>query len=282
MLNIKNLENSWFFKKISLNSGEVLFNEWDVDHNIYIIISWEIIIEKKLQINNNLTKTLAILKKESVFWEWSLNNSNPKEVNVRSLTKSTLLSINAKEQMEDFLTKNPEEWLNLLKYIIYLWNNRLHKSNSRITSTYEMNSVISNLDIIDNKSIFKLIDTFKSIINASYIIFLEKNPILDQFFRLKYDTRNKWGVFDEILEINKGEDVGDVLKSRGVVLAENNIIRMSSIWNIQIWYFVIWRGGNDFEENEKKIIISIISSLSGVIRQKKLLDEERDKKFMSR
>jgi len=41
MFNIELLENSWFFKIKTLEAWELLFDEWDIDNNLYIIKSCE-------------------------------------------------------------------------------------------------------------------------------------------------------------------------------------------------------------------------------------------------
>jgi hypothetical protein len=42
-----------------------------------------------------------------------------------------------------------------------------------------MNQSILGLKKIDNKAIFSVIDDFQNIIGADYILYLEKNPVLD-------------------------------------------------------------------------------------------------------
>jgi hypothetical protein len=81
--------------------------------------------------------------------------------------------------------------LNLLKYIIYLSNKRLLESNILITATYKISKEIIELNEINNKKIFELIDKLKEIINVSYILYFEKNPVMENFIKLKYDTRKK-------------------------------------------------------------------------------------------
>jgi len=280
MLDIQILENSWYFKQITLEPSEILFDEWDIDNNIYIVKSWEISVEKQLTWEENNIKILASLKQWKIFWEWALNDSDQKQVRIKANTKTELLSIDAQKGIEKLLTEKPTEWLSLLKHIIYLWNKRVLKSNAQITSTYEINNSILHLEKIDNRSIFWLIDTFKNITNVDYVIYLEKNTVLDWYYNLKYDTRYKWKLLDSTLEIQNEENIESVIKSENVQLSDYNLLEKLHVWNYNIWYFIIWKK-TEFEENDKKIIISIGSSLSWVMRQKRLLDEERDKNYMN-
>jgi CRP-like cAMP-binding protein len=279
MLDIQLLEKSWFFKETTLEPSEILFDEWDSDNNIYIIKSGEISVEKQLTGSSDM-KVLALLKQWKIFWEWALNDTEPKQVRIRANERTVLLSINAKKWMEDFLAQKPNDWLELLKHIIYLWNKRVLKANDQITSTYDINNTILHLENIDNKAIFSLIDTFKNIIRADYVIYLEKNTALEWYYNLRYDTRYQWKILDRVLEIEEEKNIGRVLEAEKIEVSSNNIVEKLHIWDFDIWYFIIWKQ-TEFEENDKKIIISISGSLSWVIRQKKLLDEERDKNFMN-
>ena len=188
MLDIKSLQNSWLFKNITLPKDELLFDEWSLDHNLYILVEWKLCVEKYTTKEKDIVKKLAILKPYDVIWEASLSNDLPKEVRIRASQNSTLLSIEAKKWIHDFLIKHTKEWIELFKHIIDQSNERLLKSNSQIASTYQMNKAISSLNKIDNKSIFSLMDEFKSIIKADSIKYIEKNPVLDDYYTLKYDT----------------------------------------------------------------------------------------------
>lgn len=281
MFPLETLQKSWFFQEVALKENEVLFDEWSIDNNIYIIISWEIAVEKKLLGNKEQKKVLALLWEGKIFWEGALNHSEPKQVWICANSDTQLLSIDAKKWIEDFLVHSPKEALQFLKQIIDLGNKRVLKANSQITATYEMNHAILELESVNNKSVFHLLDTFKNIVHADFILFLEKNPVIDSYLNVKYDTRNQWKICDIVIEILDENNMEGLLKKENISLAQNLFIEKLSIWSLEVWYFVLWRENSDFEENEKKIITSISTSLSWVIRQKRLLDEERDKQFMN-
>jgi hypothetical protein len=52
-----------------------------------------------------------------------------------------------------------------------------------------MSEEIASIENYDNKNIFKLIDSFSKIIDVEYIIYLERNPIMQNYMTIKYDTR---------------------------------------------------------------------------------------------
>ena len=283
-LDIQFLKESGFFEELDFKKWDTIFNEWDIDNNLYIIVSWDISIEKSLHNNNNNnneTKVLASIWKFGIFWEGSLNNNNPKEVKVVASNNVKILRINAKEWMEKFLLKFPIKWFNLLKYIIDLTNRRLLESNALITSTYEINKAISWIDKIDNKTIFSLIDKFREIVWCDYIIYLENNAVMENYLTIVYDTRNNWRMTDYIVEIKPGIDISSKLKNiEELKIKWNNLFVKLNIWDINIWYFVLWKKDKDFIENDKKIIFSISNSLSWIIRQQRLNKDERNIDFM--
>ena len=276
MLNIQDLENSWFFETLKTKNQEIIFDEWEIDNNLYIIKSWKINIEKYTTREKKETKLLATLKALEFFWEWSLSNKESKEVRVVSSWDSTLLKIDARNKMQDFIKKYPNKWLDLLKYIIEISNKRLLKSNSLITSTYEMNKTISSIQKINDKAIFSLIIKFEKILGSDYIIYLEKNLVMKNYAKIKYDTRNANKMIDEIIELNKNQVNLRKLKN----IEKYNLIETIKIWDIILWYLIIWKKNENFNENEIKVIKSISNSLSWVIRQKKFFEEERNKQFI--
>lgn len=277
MLDIKVLENSWFFKKIILEPQELVFDEWDVDNNIYILLVWELLVEKYIHKKENDTKVLAVLKQFDVFWEASLNNRNPKEVRISAKRKSILLAIDAKDWIDEFAKKYPVESLNLLKYIIFLTNKRLLDSNKLITATYKISKEIIWIDKITNKKIFELIDKLKDIIDLSYIIYYEKNPVIDNYLKLMYDTREKWKLQDEIIEMTDNK-----LNLLNLKIDANyfTYIQKLSTWDHVLWYLIFYRKDNNFNENDKKILISTSTLITWIIKQKQVNNEEKNKEYL--
>jgi len=273
MLNIDFLQNSWYFKKISLNSGDILFDEWSIDDNLYFILKWELFVEKYTSIERKNTKKLAVLKDMDFFWEWSLNNSKPKEVKIIANTNTTLLAINAKDWLNKLIKKYPLEWLDLLKHLINLTNSRLLESNSLFTATYEINRKILSLDNITIKSIFEIINTIKSVIWCDYILYLEKYEYIDKTLVLKYNTSKHMKMLDILIELKSNKlELNDLENFKD----NYNFIQNLSVWDRDLWYLIFCNKNKDFTENQKKIILSITPSLSWIIRQKEVYDEKRD------
>jgi len=276
MLDINKLKNTWYFKEVNLGKWDVLFKEWDVDENIYIVVYWELSVEKFTTKKKNETKILWYLWKDEVFWEAALNNNLPKQVNIISRAKTSLLSINAKKLINIFAVKYKEEAFTLLRYIIHLSNKRLSESNSLITSTYKISQEISKLEEITNKSIFYIIEKMKETLNVDDILYYEINPVMEDYITLKYDTRTPWKLLNWITEVADNEL--DLLKYRSEWFFTYK--QLLAIWSNDIWYLVFLKKWVRFNESDKKVFATTSSSIAWLIKQKQYLDEERDKEYM--
>ncbi len=282
MLNIEFLKKSWYFEEIKIKNWEYLFNEWEKGDWLYIIISWKISIEKNIIKNNKEKKRkLSTLLIFDILWESALNwHIKEKEVSALALSDTTLLKISWNKKIEKFFKTFPEESIDLLKHIIYIWNKRLLKANREITATYEINKSISEIENIDFKNIFKIIEKIKDLIWCSYILYFEKSAAFTDYFILRYDTRTEWKMQDEIIEIKKDDLEIKILKESNFKLDSFNLINKLNIWTVNLWFLVVWRKNNIFSESEKNMLVSMWNSLSGIIKQKSIIQEEKNKNFM--
>jgi len=276
MLHIQFLKDSWYFKETHLEINEVLFDEWDLDNNIYIILTWEVSVEKYTTSKKDESKMLATLWKNEIFWEAALNSDKPKQVKMVAKRKTVLLSINATKGLDNFSKKNPEEGLNLLKYIIHISNMRLLKSNELITANFKVTQEILNIEEINNKNIFKLIDKLEEIINIDYSLYLEKNAVLENYLVIKYDSREKWKMKDEIIEVTDKKLHLLELKLQDTF----HNIQPLTIWDDELWYLVYFRKYSNFNDNDIKVLTSISTWFSWLIKEKRMLEEERNKAYM--
>ena len=276
----KELENNSNFIKVELEKNEILFNEWDSDNNLYLIIEWSVSIRKYTNKEKTRLKQLAVLSAGDFLWEWALKRKEKKQVKVTSLEKTTLYKIDTIEAVENFIKEDPKIALELFIQIIDTSNKRLLEANSMIISNYEMNKKISEIDKFDYKNIFSLIDSFKDIIWVDYIIYLEKNPVLKSYLTIKYDTREKWKMQQEIIELaNKKVEIKDI-KNTWIKVVKNNYIQWLKNWNTVIWYLFLWRKNKSFSITEEKIIESISSSFASIISLKEIYSNEANRKYM--
>jgi len=275
MLDLNFLYKNKFFKKITLKPGELLFLEWEKNQNLYIIKYWELYVEKFINKKTKETKILAILKQNEIFWEAALNNNLPKQVSIRAKTKSELIYISASE-LEKFRKEFPDVYSNILKYIIYLSNKRLNEANKLIASSYKISLEITKIENFNNQTIFNLIEKIKETIQVDKIIFLERNPVLENYLILKYTTEQKWKMQDQI--INVVDNKLDLLSLK--IKGKYNHIQNINIWNKDYWILVFIKDNEPFSDNEIKIITSISISFAWVLKQKKLIEEQKNKEYL--
>lgn len=274
MFDIKSIEKNKYFKEKILKKWEFLFKEWEFDQNIYIIKTWKLEIEKYFSNDKKEKKKLAILWENNIFWEWALSNNDPKEVSILALEDTFLYFIEAKI-FQDFIKDFSEIWVKFLSEIINLSNKRLLESNFLLTSNYKISELIANSSEFSNKNLFKIIDEFENIINAKYIIFVEKNYVLDDFFKIIYDSRKPWKLLDEGLFEVKNNNF-DLQKLSDFDLVKENILLPLKSKNKIIGFFIIWEDENNiFDEWQKKSIISIWNILAGFIKQKQDFQNEK-------
>ncbi|MDD3794013.1 MAG: cyclic nucleotide-binding domain-containing protein [Candidatus Gracilibacteria bacterium] len=280
MININFLENSGFFKIKTLEAGELLFDEGDIDNNLYIVKSGELSIEKYTTNEKKESKILAVLGNGEIFGEGSIGGGGKKQVKILANKKTVLLLIEATNGFEKFLLKHTKHGVDLLSSIIYISNKRLLESNFLLTSSYKINKDISEINDFNNRSLFNILDEISKIIFSDYVLYFEKNPVLNNIFTLKYDSRNKGKMGQDIIDLKDFKFNISNLKKQGVNLSKNNILEELKNGNEIIGYLVIGNEKNDFDESQKKSIGIISVSIAGFIKQKQYFEENRDKEYI--
>ena len=167
----------------------------------------------------------------------------------------------------------PEEAKNILVYIISITNKRTLIWNKYITSIYEINKSIREIKKVNFKEIFKILDKINLILEWEFLIFLETNRIDKSYLTLKYDSRKSWKMQDKLLEKWKYNLEEIWIKKDYKILTKEIFIWEESLWNIVI------TKKESFNQNDKRIFLGMINSLAWILKQKKILEEERDKEF---
>lgn len=273
-------EKSPLFETINIKKWDLLFNEWMIDTHLYIIKKWLLSVEKYTTSAKKETKQLATLKTWDFLWEWSLNDASmTKEALIIALENSEILAIDSKNNIKKFIEENPSIWYELLKYIIVDTNKRLLESNKIITTNYEIDKSIKALTIIDTKNIFILIDKIKLIADVDYILYLEKHQIMENFFTLKYDSRQPSKMQDMIFE-KKGYflDLNELFEKTNICTDDLFIINKLNIWSEVYGYLIFGREKRSFSGSDKKVFTSISNSFAWVLK-KFITDKENKNKL---
>lgn len=275
MFDIKNILWNKYFKSKSLKTWEILFDEWEIDKNIYVVEKGKVKVEKYFSSEKKEKKLLAVLWKNSIFWEGSIFNNHPKEVVISAIWETKLYFINSKD-FRNFVKENTEIAVDFLSQIINLSNKRLLEANFLLTSNYKISKMISEEIEFSNKNLFDIIDEFCSIIKAKYIIYVEINQVLENYATVSYDSRIQWKLLDKVVELKNSKIDLENLKEFEVW--EKNMILELKNGNKIIWFFIIWEDEKvEFSESQKKSINSIWVLLAGFIKQKQYFQNEKNK-----
>ncbi|NDK08373.1 cyclic nucleotide-binding domain-containing protein [Candidatus Gracilibacteria bacterium] len=274
MLNIEFYKTSGFFELKNFKAGELVFDEGSVDENIYIIISGKVSVGKYTTTEKKEIKELAILGQGEFFGEACITSSGSKEALVKSIEDTNLIFINGKTGLQDFVQKYPKEGLELLSYIIDNTNKRLVLANRLITANYEIVKSIIEIENINDKGIFNLIEKIKLITGFDYILYLEVNQVMNDYIVLKYDTRETGKFLDIVIDRKKINNLREVNE---VVLENYNYIQKLSIGKFDLG-FMIFSKKTNFTYDDKKLLLSVSNNLTGLLRQKIILKDELNKK----
>lgn len=275
MFDIEFLKTSKYFSSKTLQRWELLFDEGDVDPYFSIIVSWKVLIEKYIEREKWTVKELAVLRAWDFLWEGSMSHLSPKDVRALAWEYSEILQIEWQEKFSQFLEAYPLVAKDMLLQIIYISNQRVIESNAYITSMHQITTAIRELDHFTLKEIIQIFSLILEVLHWEFLLFLEANPVLNWYFTLKYDSRTPGKLHDLVLEKWKYS-----LDDIGIEWDVKLLTKELKIWKEVLWNIVIGRK-EVFNKNEQRIFLGIIASLTIILKQKKLLEEERDKEFSS-
>jgi len=279
MLNLEHIKSCDFFKETHLKKWDILFKEWDIDSFLYIVYDWELIIEKSIILMEWKFKKLSLLGLWNIVWEWSLNNSDPKEVQIRANRDTVLYKINAQD-FPKFTTKHPKTAYSILTTVISLSNTRLLRANREVTANYEVNIAISKISNISADSIYKLLFVFESILWVDQIMFFEKNLVMDNYYKLKYDSKSEHSLQNKIIKFPDNSVDKKTLEDEWIIVSKNIRSVELALWGTSYGFLVTWKDNKDFNENEEKLLQNTAGSFVAIIHQKKLLDEQNNKNYV--
>lgn len=280
MIHLENIKSSWYFSQIILETWEILFREWDIDENLYIIYDGELSVQKSIETKKWEYKELWLIGIWNIVWEAALSHSDPKQVQIVANRKTILLKIEWKKSFPDFVTAYPQDGYNVLTSIISIANNRLLRWNRQLTANYEVNVAISKIKDISITSIYKLLLIFQSILQVDQIMYFEKNRVMDSYYKLRYDSKNTESIQNKIIKFpDETLDIG-ILKEEWIKLSKYFISTDLSLWDEHYGFLVVGREKKDFHENEQQLLTNTAWSFVWIIHQKSLIDEARNKTYI--
>lgn len=280
MIHLEHIKSSGHFKEINLKAWDILFREWDIDENLYIIYDGELSVERSIETKKWDFKQLSLIWIWNVVGEAALSHSQPKEVQIVANRDSKLLKIEGKIDFPKYVAAFPEDAYEVLVSVISITNSRLLRSNRQLTANYEVNVAISKIKDISITSIYKLLLIFQSILWVGQIMYFEKNRAMDTYYKLRYDSKNKSAIQNKIIKFEENFLDIEVLKQENIELSKYFRSAELTLWEEHYGFLVIGRDEKDFHENEEQLLINTAGSFVWIIHQKWLIDEARNKNYI--
>jgi len=111
-------------------------------------------------------------------------------------------------------------------------------------------------------------------------MYFEKNLVMDSYYKLKYDSKNKSAIQNKIMKFeNETLDLNYVI-SEWIELSEFMQVAELTLWEWHYGFLVVGRNNQDFSENEQQLLKNTAGSFVWIIHQKWLIDEARNKNYI--
>ncbi|MCX5785961.1 MAG: cyclic nucleotide-binding domain-containing protein [Elusimicrobia bacterium] len=185
-------EFSGYFRQISRPAGAVIFREKSEGDTLFIIVSGEVVIEKKLDEEGKEFKPLAILTKGDFFGEMAVLEVQPRSAQARAALETSLYEIKRTEFL-NFIKEHSETGINFFIEIIKVVLKRLQHTSNELTMLFDMSRVIMD----EHKSVAafmaKMVDEISIYFEGHWNI----NAFFYNKFNEEYDPAGSKISFDE-------------------------------------------------------------------------------------
>ncbi len=136
------------FDEITLEAGDVIFNEGDAGDTLCILTKGEVSVSRKIGEDEDLV--LAKFGKNSFFGEISLIDEKPRSATVKALTAGSYYKMN-RNVFTSLMNSNPEMASKVLFSMAIVFCNRLRKTGEQLR-TYSL----INKAMVENEHFRKL------------------------------------------------------------------------------------------------------------------------------
>lgn len=116
-------------------AGKIIFKEGDHSNAMYILLKGS--VEIYISVGNKATQ-LAIMKEGDFFGEMALFSARPRSATARTITECELALIESKQQLENFLIKNPK----FSAKMVAIMADRLAKTNELLAKSLADHSAV--------------------------------------------------------------------------------------------------------------------------------------------
>lgn len=264
-------------KKLHFKAKSEIIASGDTLKNIYFL-AWGTISVNQLDSSWKSHK-LGTIEKWHIFWESSLIWKN-------KLTSTFLIAQNTVEVLciEDAQKVFQEIFEEKEKYDIFLsfieaGYEKISLWNTLLTATLELNQALSSLKSINSKSINTLLEKFQKILQSGQIVFLEKIPGIENYFKIKYNSCKEKKYQNSFIEFDPDLTFERFFQETQIQNFEYILSQALKLWEDIYWYLIFSRD-TKYSNNEILLINSIASSFVGIIRQNEIQNEEKNKQYL--
>ncbi len=120
--------------KVIVPAGKYVFKEGELNNAMYIIIKGSVEIFFTI---DKVNTRLAIMKEGDFFGEMALFSSRPRSASACAITDCELAVIESKQQLENFLIKNPK----FSAKMVAIMADRLARTNELLAESMQAHSV---------------------------------------------------------------------------------------------------------------------------------------------
>ena len=122
------------FNRLSLAKNDILFREGSEGDTFFIILSGEMVIEKRVDKAGGRYKKLALMNRGDFFGEMAVMETQPRFAQARAAKDSELVEL-SRQRLLDFIKDCPQEGAGLLIELLRVILGRLrHTSNELMTA----------------------------------------------------------------------------------------------------------------------------------------------------
>lgn len=242
-----------FFKQTEYAKDSIVFKERSEGDTLFIIMSGEVVIEKKLDEEGRDFKQLAILAKGDFFGEMAVLEGAMRFAQARASAETVLYEIKRAEFFS-FIKEHPETGISIFTEIMKVISRRLQHTSNELTMLFDMANLIMEEPSSAPEFVKRMVEEICIYFEGSWNI----NGHLYNQFNEEYDPVVSKETFPE--DPGKKEFKGE-LKSGW--LDDNAYLMVFSARNKPLGYIIFAKsvGLSNYEKNNLVTIFNTVSSI---------------------
>lgn len=130
------------FNRLSLGKGEVLFREGVEGETFFIVLSGEMVMEKRVDKGGGKFKKLALMNRGDFFGEMAVLERQPRFAQARAVQQSELVEL-SRQRLLDFIKDCPQEGAGLLIEITRVILGRLRHTSNELMAAHSFMEVLA-------------------------------------------------------------------------------------------------------------------------------------------